>query len=385
MKTFSITDLKPDSYFDSPVYLDDAFILLSPDTPLTEELIQRLKRWGYEAVLSEGQLGDAPAYVSSGAAATAASVLDMDIKDKQQIEEAANLYYSLANLTLESFKRFKEENRLNIPLMSERIKLLIDMLKSGRDAILRYPEFIYPSENYLYAHSVNSAILALAIGELMKLPPHRMIELGLAAMLHDIGMLKLPDSMYLKEDPLSDKEFQMVRAHTTLGYRILKGFSVSEDIALAADEHHERFDGSGYPNGLTGDKISLYSRIVAVVCSYDAMTSQRMFKSRKDAHTALMELLKERSKKYDESIVRSLIICISAYPLGSLVLLSDGSIGRVAKTNPESPRFPFVQIVIDKEGSRINEPLLIKTVEEEGISIQRCLSPQEAEQQQPDR
>lgn len=380
MKEISVSELQVGNYFDSPVYLDEAFILVSPDTPLTDELIQRLKSWGYERVLSDGKPAEAPAYISSGAATTASSVLDMDIRDKQEIVDAKKLYYALVNFTLESFKRYKEDNRLNIPSLSERIKELIEMVKSSRDAILRYQEFVYPSENYMYVHSVNSAILALAIGDLMKLPPHRMIELGLAALLHDIGMLKLPDAVYLKEDNLSDKEFQLIRAHTTLGYKILKGFSVSEEIALAAEEHHERLDGSGYPKALRGDKITLYSRIVAVVCSYDAITSRRLFKTQNDPHAAVMELLKGRNKSYDENIIRSLIVCISAYPLGSLVLLSDDSIGRVTKTNPESPRFPFVQVLIDKEGKHIDEPLLIKTAEENGVAIQRALSPDETEQ-----
>jgi putative nucleotidyltransferase with HDIG domain len=379
MKEIPVSELQEGNYFDAPVFLDEAFVLLSPDTPLTDDLIQRLKNWGYEKVLSNGTLSDAPAYISSGAAATASSVLDMDIREKQQNEEAKKLYYALVNHTLESFKKFKEDNRLNIPQLSERIKQLIDTVKSSRDAILRYPEFVYPSENYMYVHSVNAAIMALAIGELMKLPPHRMIELGVAALLHDIGMLKLPDALYLKEDNLSEKEFQLIRAHTTLGYKILKGFSVSEEIALAAEEHHERLDGSGYPKGLSGDKISLYSRIVAVVCSYDAITSKRLFKTQHDAHTAVMELLKDRNKRYDEQVIRSLIVCISAYPLGSFVLLSDDSIGRVTKTNPESPRFPFVQVLIDKNGKRSEDPLLIKTAEEDGLSIQRCLTPDESD------
>jgi putative nucleotidyltransferase with HDIG domain len=380
MKEISITELQPDNYFDSSVFLDKAYILLSPDTPLNEELIQRLKQWGYEKVWSHGQLSDTPANISSGAATTAPSVLDMDIKEKQQIEDAKKLYYSLVNFTLESFKKFKEENVLNIPRLSERIKSLIDIVKSSRDSILRYPEFAYPSENYMYVHSVNCAILALAIGELMKMPPHKMIELGLAALLHDIGMLKLPDGVYLKEEGLTDKEYKIVQAHTTLGYKILKSVSVAEEIALAADEHHERLDGTGYPKSLRGEKISLYSRIVAVVCSYEAITSRRMFKTQSDAHTAVMELLKERNTKYDEKVIRSLIYCVSAYPLGSLVLLSDETIGRVTKTIPESPRFPFVQILIDKEGKRVNEPVLVKTTEEEGISIQRCLTPKESEE-----
>jgi HD-GYP domain-containing protein (c-di-GMP phosphodiesterase class II) len=379
MNAIPVSELRENSYFNAPLYLEDGYILLSPDTEITAELIERLKRWGYQQVLTEGSAVEAPAYSQSGATDTKTSVLELDIKEKQQIEEARKLYYSLANFTVETFKRYREENKLSIPHLSEQMKQLIEKLKSSRDAVLRYPEFSFPSENYLYTHSVNSTILALAIGDLMKLPPHRLIELGIAAVLHDIGMLKLPDAIYLKSSALSEKELQMVQAHTTLGYRILKGFSVSEEIALGAYEHHERLDGSGYPRALVGDKASLYSRIIAVVCSYDAMSSKRLYKSQKDMHTALMELVKQRNRKYDERVVRSLIVCLSVFPLGSLVLLSDEAIGRVVKTNPENPRFPFVQILFDRGGNRITENPLVKTAEGGGISIQRGLSAQEAE------
>jgi hypothetical protein len=130
MKEIPVSELQPDSYFDSPVYLDEAFILLSPDTPLSDELIQRLKIWGYERVLSDGTLSEAPAYISSGAATTTSSVLDMDIRDKQQLEDAKKLYYAVVNFTLESFKRYREDNRLSIPSLSERIKQLIELVKS---------------------------------------------------------------------------------------------------------------------------------------------------------------------------------------------------------------------------------------------------------------
>ena len=130
MKKISVSELQQDNYIDAPAYLDEAYILLSPDTPLTDELIERLKRWGYEAVLSDGQIAEAPAHSNTGTAATTASVLDMDIKEKLYMEEAKKLYYSLVNFSLEAFKQFKEENRLNIPRLSERVKLLIDRVKS---------------------------------------------------------------------------------------------------------------------------------------------------------------------------------------------------------------------------------------------------------------
>jgi len=98
MKRISVSELRQDSYVDAPVYLDEAFILLSPDIPMTEQLIERLKRWGYKAVLSDGQIAEAPAHTNTGTAATTASVLDMDIKEKQQMEEAKTVSYT--HLTL---------------------------------------------------------------------------------------------------------------------------------------------------------------------------------------------------------------------------------------------------------------------------------------------
>jgi HD-GYP domain-containing protein (c-di-GMP phosphodiesterase class II) len=380
MNTYPVEELRENSYFDAPVFLDVSYILLSSDTRASVQLVERLKRWGYTSVYTDGKPSEAPpSYISSGAAATASSVLEMDVRDKQQQDAARRLYYALINFAVDSFKKLREENRLDLGLTTERVKELIERLKEGREAVLRFPEFVYLSENYLYAHSVHSLILSLAIGDLLKLPPHRMIELGIAALLHDIGMVKLPEQLYLNSGPLGAKELQMVRAHTTLGYRLLKAFSVAEEIALAAYEHHERLDGSGYPQGLKGEKITLYSRIVAAVCSYEAITCKRSFKEQKDGHSAELALLKDRNTLYDDQVVRALIVCLSVYPLGSLVELSDGSIARVARLNPESARYPLVELVLDKERKRITEPVLVRTTASEGLAVVRSLSPAEAE------
>jgi len=377
MNTLRIEDLQPNGYFDAPVYLDEKYVLVSPDVPVSSELVERLRRWGYQNVYTEGAPAGAPSYLSTGAVAATASVLDAGIREQQQLDTARKLYYSLAGFVVEELKRFKEEGKLSFARMTERMKTLIDVIKASRDAALRYPEFAFQSENYLYAHSLNTAVLSLAVGDLLKLPPHRMIELGIAALVHDIGMLKLPDAFYLNSRPLEPKETQMVRAHTTLGYRILKGFSVSEDIALAAYEHHERMDGSGYPRGLKGDKISLFSRIIGAACSYDAIVNKRQFREARQMRAGLLEVLRERNRLFDDAVVRALILCLSPYPLGSLVRLTDNSIARVVKTNPGSPKFPYIALLVDKEGNRVSEPALVKT-EEGGPAIQTALSPEEA-------
>jgi HD-GYP domain-containing protein (c-di-GMP phosphodiesterase class II) len=382
MKHIALNELHENTYFDAPVFLDQGYILLSPDVQATPELVQRLDRWGYSGVYCEGGPAEAPAYLSGATAAAVKSMLELDIKEKQQMEQARKLYFSLLSFTVDSFKLFQESNRLDMTEIGERVKQLIEMIKSSRDSILRIPEFLFVSENYLYQHSVNCAILALAIGEMLKLPPHRLIELGIGALLHDIGMLKLPEYLYLSAKPLEPKEWQMIKAHPMLGYRLLKGFSVSDAIALTSWEHHERLNGSGYPRGLAGDKIALYSRILAVADSYDAITSKRTFKQAQEGHPGLLELLKGRRTLYEEAAVKALVYCLSLYPLGSLVLLSNGAIGRVIRTNPQSPKSPIVQILIDKDGNRLAELAVVQTAEKEGSAepaVKRNLSWREVE------
>ena len=366
MKQIPLNELRENMYFDAPVFLDEGYILLSPDVQTAPELLQRLERWGFDGVYCEGNSVEAPAHLSGATSAAVKSMLELDIKEKEQMQGARDLYFSLLDFVMDNFKRFQEVNRLDMAEITERVKQVIEMVKLSRDSILRIPEFVFVNENYLYQHSVNSTILALAIGDLLKLPPHRQIELGIGTLLHDIGMLKLPEYLYLSPKPLEPKEWQMVKAHPMLGYRLLKGFSLSDSIALTAWEHHERLSGSGYPRGLAGDKITLYSRIVAVADSYDAITSKRTYKQLQEGHSALLELLKGRKTLYEESVVKALIYCLSLFPLGSLVLLSDAAIGRVIGTNTRSPRAPIVQILIDKEGNRLDELAVMQTAEREG-------------------
>jgi HD-GYP domain-containing protein (c-di-GMP phosphodiesterase class II) len=382
MKSLPLSELREKLYFDAPVYLDEHYILLSPDVHTPQDLLQRLARWGYESVCCDGSPVEAPTHLAAGPTVANKSTLELDVKEKQQMEKARKLYYGLATFTVETFNRFAEANRLDLAAITERLKELIDLLKSSRDTILRLPEFVYISDNYLYQHCLNCAILSLAIGDSLRLPPHRLIELGIGALLHDIGMLKIPDALYLNPHQLGPKEWQMIKAHPMLSYRILKGFSVSDTIALTAYEHHERLDGTGYPRALAGEKITLYSRILAVADSYESMTTKRPFRANREGHAALLELLKGRGVFYDEAAVRALIYCLSVYPLGTTVLLSNGAMGRVIRINPQSPKTPIVQVLIDRDGNRLAGFAVIGSSEAgtgEAPAIRRNLSWKEVE------
>jgi HD-GYP domain-containing protein (c-di-GMP phosphodiesterase class II) len=145
-------------------------------------------------------------------------------------------------------------------------------------------------------------------------------------------------------------------------------------ISVAALEHHERENGSGYPRHLNGDKISLYAKIIAVACSYEALSSKRPHKEAKDGYTGMLELLKNEGKQYDDTVVRALVFSLSIYPIGLYVLLSNNKKGQVVDVNPENPQFPIVQIFGELTPDGKN-----KTAQtaHDGISIIRPLTREE--------
>jgi HD-GYP domain-containing protein (c-di-GMP phosphodiesterase class II) len=195
-----------------------------------------------------------------------------------------------------------------------------------------------------------------------------------AALLHEIGMVKLPPQIYLNQRPLSPQEKKAIFTHPVLSFNILKSFDFPLTISLAALEHHERENGAGYPQKLTGNKISLYAKIIAVACSYEALTSDRPHKDAKDGYTGMIDLLKNVGKQYDDTIVRALVFSLSIYPIGLYVLLSNGKKGQVIDVNTDNPRFPIVQIFGDLTPDGKN-----KTIEtsRDGIYIIRPLQREE--------
>jgi HD-GYP domain-containing protein (c-di-GMP phosphodiesterase class II) len=154
----------------------------------------------------------------------------------------------------------------------------------------------------------------------------------------------VPEEAYLSNRQLKPEERKAILTHPILGFNILKASEFPMTVAVPILEHHERENGAGYPRKLTGERISLNAKIIAVACSYEALSANRPYKEAKDGYTGMIELLKNTGKQYDDAVVRALIFSLSLYPIGLYVLLSNGRKGQVVDVNPENPRFPVVQI-----------------------------------------
>ncbi|MDR0487292.1 MAG: HD-GYP domain-containing protein [Treponema sp.] len=347
MKDFLVKEIPRNSFFTKAVYLDQFFVLITPEMPFARELSEILERWSFDEVHSDGEPrknytnDQVMENISEG------GIVNLSLQtDKDKIQQAEIFYTSLQSFVDDLFIRAAVSNEMEFNKIAEKIRGVVDFVREGRRFLMRVLKNAEPAsnKNYLPSHSVRSTILAVIIGTYLKLPNHRLLELGVAALLHEVGMLKLPQQMYMSMRRLNEEEQKSIKSHPVLGYSMLKSLDFPLAVCLAALEHHERENGSGYPRHLGGDKISLYSKIIAVACSYDALSSKRPHKEAKDGYTGMLELLKNEGKQYDDTVVRALVLSISIYPIGLYVLLSNGKKGQVIDVNPENPRFPIVQI-----------------------------------------
>jgi len=379
MQSFPVKDIPQDSYFSKPSFLDGRFILTAPEIPFSNALKKALLDWEFREVQSDGipQTEYSDTNELSGQEGEEPKEIEVkNLNDRDKLQRAVEFYQKFLLYVESLFTRYTTKNEISFKEVADKIKELCDVVKEDRRFLLRVELPQSKNQNFLANHTVRSTIIAVIIGSHLKLPNHRLIELGVAALLHEIGMLKLPPQLYMSNRSLSPQERKAILTHPILSYNILKSMDFPLAICVGALEHHERQNGEGYPQKLKGDRISLYAKIIAVACSYEAQTAQRPYKDAKDGYTGMIDLLKNVGQQYDDTVVRALVYSLSIYPIGLYVLLSNNKRGQVVDVNPENPRYPIVQIFGEKTPDGKNK--IIET-NQNGIHIVRPLIKEEVE------
>lgn len=387
MNTFNVTELQDEFFFTEDVFLDKKFLLLTPGFPVTPEFRRALREWEFLKVFSEGHTTTDELERKT----IALSPEDFDELEKnspdsaedessrepagQTLSQVEKAYYEFQSFIADIYTRYVTRKDLQPQIISDKVKELCDFIRDNKRLVLR----IQPSQetrdkNYLVVHSMRSTVFAIVIAMQLKFPIHKLIELGVSCILHEIGMVRLPPQVYMGRKELTPVEKNAIFTHPVISYNILREFSFPLNICLGALEHHERENGGGYPRKLVKEKISLYAKIIAVACSYEAVTAERPYKEARDAYSGIIDIMKNQGKQYDETVIRALLFSLSLYPIGLYVLLSNNKIGQVVDVNPENPKYPIVQLYGETkaDGSA-------KTVEtsEYGVSITRPLSKEE--------
>jgi HD-GYP domain-containing protein (c-di-GMP phosphodiesterase class II) len=223
-----------------------------------------------------------------------------------------------------------------------------------------------------YFHSLNVCILSLILGKKLGLSEAELKELGLGTLFHDIGKQKIPPKILLKTTPLTKAEEKYLQLHPRYGLSLLAGNqNVSPKALQIIYQHHEKCDGKGYPQGLTEHQISYFAKITSVVNVYDNITNQQVKGRSFTPHEALSFMYTQLQREFSGEIVSSFIKSLGVYPPGTLVELSDKSLGMVITTDHLQSMRPTV-ILYDESAPR-DEPFIINLAEEDEVNIVRCL------------
>lgn len=275
--------------------------------------------------------------------------------DKEDKEIAKKIY----NDAISAIKNVIAEVRMGkIPKadeVKEVVGKIVDQVLQNKQTMVALT-LIKSYDDYLFHHSVNVTILSLALGETLKLTPDLLRELGTAAMLHDIGKVKIDPKIVLKPDKLTEEEWEQMKQHPITGYDTLKHMEgLSEVVYKVALEHHMKYNLTGYPEVGKEYKLHPASMILTICDCYDAMTTHRIYQRCHDPREALEFMAKMAGINFEPNYLKAFIKMLGIYPQGTLVKLSTGETAIVSRPNPNTPDQPIVRIVFDVFGNKITE------------------------------
>jgi len=373
LRRIKVEDLKEGMLFSEPLFFDDGKNrVLGKMHPVSQRELSVLKQWKVPFVMTAGKsvkknedaaepVEETEALPDKGEVSTGKAAK----KDQKETAENAilqlpdilnhsELYteYLAIILKMDIFLTEVKKRKPVTPRPIDGIALrLRNLLAADRASVISFILSAQIPDREMAKALIDTAILAETIANFMKLPEDYIDDLVLASLLHDCGMLRVSDTILKKKGQLSDTEMQTVAAHTVYGYKaVLSEFMYTERIAMLVLQHHERWDGKGYPNGLDKDSIEIGARIIAVVDAFVAMTSQKAYRSALLGYDAMKTLLADKGRRFDYEVIKAMIQSIGVYPIGSIVLMNDTSIARVIGIIPDAPLRPLIRVLIDETG-----------------------------------
>lgn len=256
-----------------------------------------------------------------------------------------------------------EDARLGNSLNTEDAKVFVSEIA---ESVSRAPNAMLwlthmkQRDEYTSNHCMNVCILAVTFGCALGLEKKQLHSLGMGALLHDLGKMKIPLEILNKPGRLTTEEYELIKTHSREGYEMLKSKGgVSNEILEIVLSHHERIDGSGYPAGKPGELVSLLSQITSVVDVYDAITSNRCYHDGMPPHEAMKLMYEWSGRNFAPELIEGFIKCLGIYPIGSLIKLNSRHIGVVIAASKNSRLRPIILLVIDRQGQTLDPPQVV--------------------------
>ena len=390
MKKILVKDLKEGEAFSAPVYIEGNNLLVPAGVAVRKKDISRLHSWGVEAVETDGDpvlagITDEKAHSAEtqdkkghSPAKKSSSVITLP-----EVHENKGAYRSYLDL-IERLNTACESISAGISVEARSIDNITNrLLQAVREQRNSFIGYILGGEiqgHEMAKSQINSAILSALIAQEMKLPNHKVLQIITGALLHDVGMLRMPKEIVEKKGGLSTTELQRIQSHPLYGYKIVnKELLYPEDVGLVVLQHHERWDGEGYPRRISGTAIDMGARIVSVADAFEAMVSQKPYRNSMMGYQAMKNLLSDNLRRFDPDVIKAFIQTMGIYPIGSIILLNNGAMARVVDVQATAPLRPKIKILIDEFGKvfKQDEGEVIDLLLEKSLFIARAVDPKE--------
>jgi HD-GYP domain-containing protein (c-di-GMP phosphodiesterase class II) len=383
MKKIPITSLKAGMIFSKPVFVDENNLLVPADIAIREKDLRQLSSWGVKIVETDGVL--VPPKPEPGAA-RAPSAKTADPGGGGASRPAAQgpaaditaVYTDLIKRLDLLFTNIAAGAKVDLKSVDSLVARLFQIFRNERNSIENLILGTDSGSFEMAKSSVNSAILSVFIAQELKLPTGKIIQITAAALFHDVGMLRLPKELTGKRGGLSAAEIQAMQSHPVYTYQILtREIGCPEEIGRIARQHHEHWNGQGYPGGIAGNDIDLGARILSVADAFEAMVSKKPYRNSMVGYEAMKNLLSDNQSHFDPVVLKAFVRIMGIHPIGSIVLLNNGAIGKVTEVRSEAPLRPKIFILQDKEGNRQEKGEILDLLVEKTVFITRALNQKE--------
>jgi HD-GYP domain-containing protein (c-di-GMP phosphodiesterase class II) len=412
MNVVNTSDLRPGQIFSAPVYSESEYMLVSANVPLRQRDIDVLNTWGIEYVRTDGEILETKTkqsgttesseqilkaleeQIKSAIGETEEPPLEDEKEEEEETPEKEAIKFSISDVRQNSgpYRKYKG--------LIEKVNSLFTVLKTGTDIEMRsidniciqlfqdlhespdsFIEFILGGEvsgHELAKSSVNTAILSALTAQELNLPNHKIHNIVAGALLHDVGMLRLSKGITEKKGGLSEAELEQIKSHPLHTSKIVsKELFGPQEVNLIALQHHERWDGQGYPDKLKGQAIDVGARIVSVADAFEAMVSKKSYRDSIIGYQAIKNLLSDNERRFDPDVIIAFTKIMGIYPIGSIVRLNDGSMARVVSLHVDAPMRPNVQMLTDNKGNALgsgNMPM-VDLLETRKLFIKEAIDP----------
>lgn len=351
MDKVKVIDLQPGMKIGKNIFDKYGKLLLGEGTILREHYIRKLELYGVTEVTVDDN-----------------AVINNDELAKE-IEKCDIIYQDAFNAIKEVLLKVKNSKSIDTGDIAEVVENIVDRVTENAQTLLRISS-IREMDNYTYLHSIDVCIYSVIMGKNLGLDNKNLRKLGLGAILHDIGKGMIPSEILLKPGPLTEKEFSIMKNHTTYGYEIITNTSnLDKDIANIALQHHERWDGLGYPYHLKANDIDIFARIVTICDIYDALTANRVYRGRILPHEAAEYIINNDGIIADPALTKNFVQNVAVYPIGATVLLSTGEIGKVSEIHNVMPLRPVVDIFSHRDSQKNIEEHKLNLMDELTVFI----------------